>query len=138
MKKDKRNFDLIVTILAKGYAGKAMEAARHGGAWGGTILSARGSGIHETEKFLGINIEPEKEVLLILVKHSEKKNIMEALVKASGLATPGRGISFSLPVEDVAGITHMIGEFDASPSPLGTGKNIDTGKNSLGLPGKNR
>ncbi len=124
MKKDKRNFDLIVTILAKGYAGKAMDAARQGGAWGGTILPARGSGIHETEKFLGISIEPEKEVLLILVKHSEKKTIMEALIKGSGLATPGRGICFTLPVEDVAGITHIFTESDA---PASTNSNSDSG-----------
>lgn len=111
MKNDKRKFDLIITILTKGYASKAMDAARHCGAWGGTILAAKGSGIHETDKFLGIPIEPEKEILLILVKHSEKKSIMEGLVQGSGLATPGRGISFTLPVEDVAGISHIVTEF---------------------------
>ena len=32
---------------------------------GGTIISARGAGIHEAEKFLGFSIQPEKEIVLI-------------------------------------------------------------------------
>ena len=62
-----RKFDLIVTIVNRGFADEVMNAARAAGAHGGTILWARGSGVHETEKFFGISIQPEKELVLILV-----------------------------------------------------------------------
>ena len=104
-----REYDLIITIVNRGSADIAMEAARQAGSQGGTVFYARGSGIHEVETFFGISIQPEKEVLLNLVKHELTKDIMHAIIEKAGLCTPGRGISFALPVEDVAGIMHEIG-----------------------------
>ncbi len=104
------NFDLIFTIVNKGFAEEAMEAAKKAGAKGGTIISARGAGIHEAEKFLGFSIQPEKEIVLILVRHNEKSAIMKAITLGAGLNTEGKGLTFSLPVEDVAGIVHLMKE----------------------------
>jgi nitrogen regulatory protein P-II 1 len=106
MNKD-REYDLIITIVNRGCADVAVEAAKQAGSQGGTIFYARGTGIHEVQKFFGITIQPEKEVLLSLVKHELTKDIMHAIVDKAGLTTPGRGLSFVLPVEDVAGITHI-------------------------------
>jgi len=101
-----RKYDLIITVVNRGCADTAVEAAKSAGAQGGTIFYARGTGIHEVEKFFGITIQPEKEVILNLVKHELTKQIMHAIVEKAGLATPGRGLSFALPVEDVIGIMH--------------------------------
>ncbi|NLE11704.1 MAG: P-II family nitrogen regulator, partial [Actinobacteria bacterium] len=60
-------YDLIVTIVPKGLAEKPLRASQQAGAEGGTILYARGAGIHETRKILGVPIEPEKEILLTVV-----------------------------------------------------------------------
>ena len=105
-----RKFDLIVTIVNRGFADEVMNAARAAGAHGGTILWARGSGVHETEKFFGISIQPEKELVLILVRHGEKKEIMQAIGREAGLTKEGKGMSFSLPVDDVVGIVHMMND----------------------------
>ncbi len=53
---------------------------------------------------------PEKELVLILVRHGEKKEIMQAIGREAGLTKEGKGMSFSLPVDDVVGIVHMMND----------------------------
>lgn len=103
-----REFDLIVTIVDRGSCDCAVEAAKRAGAHGATVFYARGTGIHEVESFFGIRIQPEKEVMLSLVHHDQTKEVMQAIMKETGLDTPGRGIAFVLPVEDVAGTFHGV------------------------------
>lgn len=96
-------YELIITIVNKDYASDLMEAAREVGAKGGTILNGRGTGGHEVEKLFGLTIQQEKEVVLILTEVKHKESIMQSIIKSAGLNTPGRGICFSLPVEDFIG-----------------------------------
>jgi nitrogen regulatory protein PII len=98
---------LIVTIVNRGYSDQVIAAAREAGARGGTVLIARGTGVHETEKFMDITITPEKEMVLTLVKKDEAKAITKAILVAAGLKTEGRGICFTLPVTDVVGTTAL-------------------------------
>lgn len=102
----KKKYELILTVVNRGCADCAIEAAKRAGAQGGTVFYARGTGIHEVEKFFGIAIQPEKEVILTLVRSDRTRQIMKAIIKEAGLDTPGRGLAFSLPVNDVAGILH--------------------------------
>ncbi len=106
----KGGFELIVTIVNRGFADDVVESARKAGAGGGTVLYARGTGAHEAQKFFGITIEPEKEVVLTLVEAERKCEIMKAVCKGAGLTTPGRGMSFSLPVDDAVGAARIFGE----------------------------
>lgn len=99
-----KQFSLIITIISRGFADQVMDAAKAMGATGGTILYARGSGIHEAEKFFGFSIQPEKEVVLILVDRGLKQNIMKEICEECGLGAEGHGLSFALPVDDVCGI----------------------------------
>ncbi len=101
-------FELIVTITNRGYSDFVVEAARNAGASGGTIINGRGTGIHEKESILGVSIQPEKEMVLTLVKKEEKSKIMKAIVEGANLNKEGKGICFSMPVEDVAGINHFL------------------------------
>jgi nitrogen regulatory protein PII len=98
------DYSLIMTIVNRGYADQVVDASRDAGARGGTIMYARGTGIHETEKFLNIDIQPEKEIVLTLVRRESVKTIVGAILNAAGLRTKGRGISITLPVTDVVGI----------------------------------
>ena len=59
------SYEMINVIVNKGYAEDAMAAARKAGAGGGTIINARGTAKEGDAKFLGIEIVPEKEMLLI-------------------------------------------------------------------------
>ena len=100
---NEKKCELILTVVSRGLADLVMEAAKEHGATGGTILHARGTGIHEAEKFFGIPITPEKEVVMILAKKECKRAIMQAVCEKAGLSTEAHGISFSLPVNDVVG-----------------------------------
>lgn len=99
---------LIVTITNQGHAEKVMNEAKKGGATGGTTISGRGLSNEKMIKFLNIAIEPEKDVVLILVPSEKKNAIMNMILENCGLKTPGAGICFSLPVDHVVGINKEI------------------------------
>ena len=92
-------YQLLVCIVNAGFSQNVMEAARAAGARGGTIIRGRGSAHPEAEEFFNISIQPDKEVVLILVTNEMKDAVMTAVFKNSGLSTDGQGIAFSLPVE---------------------------------------
>ena len=92
-------FQLIVCIVNAGFSQNVMEAARSAGARGGSIIRGRGSANPEAEEFFNITIQPDKEVILILVTDDIKDAVMTAVFNNSGLSTEGQGIAFSLPVE---------------------------------------
>ena len=96
-------YSMIVTIVSKGYADVAVAAAKEAGAQFCTMLYARGSGVHETEKFLNISIEPEKEIVLTFVKSADVKDIVTSITDKAGLATAGAGVTFVLPITRTAG-----------------------------------
>ena len=91
-------FELVVCIVNAGFSQNVMEAARAAGAQGGTILRARGSANPEAEEFFNISIQPDKEVLLILVPKGIKDEVIRAVYKYAGLGQEAQGIAFSLPV----------------------------------------
>ena len=95
--------ELIITIVSRGFTESVMDAAKRNGATGGTILHARGTGAKEIEKFFGVTITPEKEVVLLLVKAQDSAGIMKAICRDAGLMSQAHGLSFSLPVDGVVG-----------------------------------
>lgn len=97
-------FDLIITVANRGYADEVMEAAKSVRPIGGTILGARGTGMKEAEKFFGLTIQPEKEMVLIVTPAEDRQAIMEAIVTKAGPRTEAGAIAFSLPVSGVAGL----------------------------------
>ena len=100
-----REYEVILVIVNAGFSDEVMAAARECGARGGTVINARGTAKEEAEKAYGIVIEPEKEIVLILVDKDIKEPILHAVYKKVGLNSPGQGIAFCLPVEDVIGIS---------------------------------
>lgn len=99
--------DLIVIIANQGYAHEVMDVARGAGARGGTVMHARGVGIKDAEKFFGISIHPEKEMLYIVAKKEHTRKIMLAVTEQKGCHTDARAIAFSLPVNGIAGISDI-------------------------------
>lgn len=97
-------YDLIITIVNRGFADEVMSAAKKAGAFGGTIINARGTGSNELKEFFGAIIQPEKELVLILTQKEKRNEIMTSICKYAGLDKEGMGISFSLPVDAVSGI----------------------------------
>lgn len=97
--------EMIMCIVNAGFSETVMEAAKSAGARGGTILNGRGTANKEAESFFHIAIQPEKEVVMILVSAEIKDAVLHALYQKAGLDTMGQGIAFSLPVDDVVGLT---------------------------------
>ncbi|MDR0519778.1 MAG: P-II family nitrogen regulator [Clostridiales Family XIII bacterium] len=106
-------YSLIMTIVNRGYAELVMDSARAAGARGGTVLYARGTGIHAAEKFMNIDIQPEKEIVLTIVRKSAVREIMHAILESGGLRTKARGISFTLPITDLVGFAEGTATGDA-------------------------
>ena len=96
--------EMIVAVCNQGYNENVMDAARAAGAAGGTVLHARGTANKEAETFFKITIQPEKEVVMILVPAAVKDAVLHALYQKVGLQTPGQGIAFSMPVDGVVGL----------------------------------
>lgn len=108
----KAPYHLIMTIVNDGYFEQVMEAAKSAGATGGTLINARGLGSKEAMKYLGITIQPEKDLIVILTPEKNKNAIMENIMHEVGLNTAGRGICFSLPVNDALGVEALVENCD--------------------------
>ena len=102
-----QNPSLIVTIVRKGWGNTVLEASVKAGATGGTVLLGRGIGVNEKESIFGIPIEPEKEILLTLVPETAIDTILQEIIRAADLNTPGHGLTFVVPITTVLGIPHM-------------------------------
>jgi nitrogen regulatory protein PII len=99
------SYEMIVCVVNSGFSDAVMSAARACGARGGTVIHAHGTANQEAETFFKITIQPEKEIVLILAPVKIKDAILHAIYKEVGLATPGQGIAFTLPVEQAVGLS---------------------------------
>jgi len=96
--------EVIFAIVNSGYAEDVMDIAREQGVRGGTILNARGVVKEEAAAFFGITLHQDKEILMMVVEKSIRDNVLNAIYKQMGMAKKAKGIAFSLPVSDVAGL----------------------------------
>lgn len=101
-KKMQSDYELIVAIYEKGYTDMVMDAAREAGARGGTTIKAKGTAAG-AEKFFGLSLAVEKEVVLIVANRDNKKDIMKAIMQKAGVETKAHALVFSLPVSETAG-----------------------------------
>ena len=101
-------FEMVFAIVNSGYTEEVMDAVKACGATGGTILNARGTANTEIEKFFGISISSEKELVMIIIPKTIKENVLKAIYEKVGLNTPGQGIAFTVPVDDVVGINKSL------------------------------
>jgi hypothetical protein len=102
-------YRLIVTIVSKGAASGIVKASKEAGSGGGTILLGRGTaGKSIYLDILGINFDPEKEIVLTLAPRDKAGAILQAIVEEGSLNKPGKGIGFVVNVRGLAGIFHLL------------------------------
>ena len=87
---------MIMAIVNQGYSEEVMAAAKTAGATGGTVFQSRRVGSEDTIKFWGITIQPEREMVLILMK---------SIGKSCGIQSEAQGVVFSLPVDNMIGLS---------------------------------
>lgn len=101
---EKTMYQVITVIVDKGNAEDVVEAAVRGGSKGQTIINARGSGIHETRRLFSMDIEPEKEIVLILAETERAEAIISAIQKDMNIDEPGKGIIYVQNVNKTYGV----------------------------------
>ena len=97
-------YEVIFCIVNAGFSDTVMTAARKAGATGGTILKGRGIASREAEELYKIPIQPEKEIVMMLVPAEIKDAVLRSVYDFAGLSTDGQGIAFSMPVEKAVGL----------------------------------
>ena len=98
------NHEVIFAIVNAGFAEDVMDVAREQGVRGGTILNARGVVNEDAAAFYGITLHADKEILMMVVEREIRDQVLNAIYKEMGMAKKAKGIAFSLPVSDVAGL----------------------------------
>ncbi len=87
----------LFIIVNAGFSDQIIGVAQKLGARGATVIPARGTG-QKFVKVLGINYEPEREILLSVVEHDIALAIASKVKERYGKATPTNGLCFILPV----------------------------------------
>ena len=105
------DYEVIFCIINAGYSELVMDAAKEVGARGGTVIHAKGTANKEAEQYFKISIQPDKEIVMILVTKGLKDAVLHAIYRHAGLKSEGSGIAFSMPVN------HVVGLSAAAPAP---------------------
>ena len=95
---------MIISIIDKGNTETLMKAARDAGANGGTVVRGKGTGA-DLAKFFGVSISEEKELVYILARRENRDAIMKAIMEKVGSNTSAHGVTFSIPVDCVVGLS---------------------------------
>ena len=97
-------YEAIFVIVDRGNAETVVSAAEAAGAKGGTIMNARGSGIHEYSRLFAMDIEPEKEVVMLILETEKTETVVNAIQDATEMSKPGNGIIFTIGVNKTYGL----------------------------------
>ncbi len=109
-------FKLLVALVDDHLTGAVTEAARDAGATGCTVLTnARGEGLEKKKTFLGLTLETQRDVLLLLVEEHRARHILETVGTAGEFdSSSGTGIAFQVDVEDAVGVAHQVASITPS------------------------
>lgn len=100
-------YELLVAIANQGYTELVMEAARKTNAAGGTVIHAKGTGMEGAQRFLGVTLAAEKELVFIVTRREHRNAIMKAIMENAGMQSKAKAVVFSLPVTATAGMRLM-------------------------------
>ncbi|WP_459129670.1 P-II family nitrogen regulator [Guggenheimella bovis] len=94
----------ITVIVERGKGEEVMRIAKENGARGGTILHGRGSTTDVTETIFGMDIEPERELVVILLERELAKKVAEKINEEITLHKEYQGILYIEDVLDAKGL----------------------------------
>jgi len=104
---DESMFKKLTVIVDRGMAEDVMDIARKAGVRGGTILHGRGAGVEFAAKLFGMEIEPEKELVLMLTPSDLIEKVVNELTQELRLNEPGKGILFVEPIVETRGLFEL-------------------------------
>lgn len=90
------------------------ETARECGATGCTVItSARGEGLKPPKTFLGLTLEGQRDVVLLLVEEHLSRHILETVASAGRFdEEPGTGLGIQIDIEDAIGLSSQMGTIE--------------------------
>ena len=103
-------FKLIIVMVADEKTDVVIDAARTAGATGCTVVtSARGEGLNPPKTFLGLSLEGQRDMVLLLVESHLSRTILESVSEIGKFdAEPGTGVAFQIDIEDAVGLVSQI------------------------------
>ena len=106
------HFKLIIAFVEDSVTEDVIEASRKAGATGSTVINqARGEGVEQSRTFLGLSLDTQRDVVLLLVEEHLSRHILETIAIAGRFdEKSGTGIAFQIDVEDAVGVSHQIRE----------------------------
>ena len=93
------NYGLILIAVNHGHSDAVMETAKKAGATGGTVLRGRLADADRGERFIGIKLEEEREIVAIMAPGSTRGAIIEAVNRDEGLRTDAQAVICSFAAE---------------------------------------
>ncbi len=103
-------FKLLVAMVDDHLTADITDAAREAGSTGCTVVTnARGEGLKKKKTFLGLSLETQRDLVLLLVEEHRARHILETIGEVGRFDTnPGTGIAFQIDVEDAVGVAHQV------------------------------
>ena len=103
-------FKMIIAIVQDDKSDLVIDAARKHGATGCTVITnARGEGLKPKKSFMGLTVEGQRDVILMLVEKHLSREILESVSKAARFEEePGTGIAIKLDIDDVIGLSSQL------------------------------
>jgi nitrogen regulatory protein PII len=93
---------LITCVVSVGKGDTVLKAARELGVAGGIVSQGRGTGVRERLGLLGVAIEADKEIVVMMVANERRDILIESLFKAAELDAPAAGYIFATPLDKAA------------------------------------
>lgn len=95
------DYECLFLIVDRNDGRRGVQLANEIGVQGATLIHGRGTApVHED-----LGIEPQKDIVLFLVKRPQLAQVRDHLTQHLDLAEEGAGIVFSLPVSQVTGLS---------------------------------
>lgn len=115
LESDVFEYSLIMAIVKKGMSREIIKIAHAAKARGGTVIHGKGTG-EKQDYYFPINVEPQKDTVLIVVNNKVKDTVQEMISKELESDSEITGVVFSLPVVLTSGIFEGEYELEGGPS----------------------
>ena len=95
--------DLVFTIVSRGKGEYVVDVLREHGIFQNTICHGHGTAPSKILEKFGLGAT-EKDVVLTFVRHERSHDILELISRKLDFEKPGNGITFTVPLQSVAGM----------------------------------
>lgn len=97
------DIEALYIIVEKGYSEEVILLSDKVGARGATVIPAEGNKFASKHIAPGLDINPMKEIVLIITEESKSRKLMELLKEDKTITGIGKGIAYSIKVTDFSG-----------------------------------